>query len=555
MREKETQITSFVNLEKQNFDLPDIIDLEYFIYLDEIESRKGREDVLKERDRKIYKSLEEITSVKRGAHPERFYLFMWLNARRRQHAQGVIFPGRIWSELYRVFQWVLFISGLVSGGGLAFSVLSYHGKTPVNVFLFLSIFVFLQMVLFLMSSLGLLFHSRIKGTLKGLFITDMLKHLFAFLFEKAITSLKDRMPYVSVSQMKGTLSAIFTKKHIYGPLFLWPFFILVQLFALGFNVGALSTTLLKVAGSDLAFGWQTTLQIGPETVYGLVRILALPWSWLWAEGIGYPSLSQIEGTRMVLKEGIYHLATMDLTSWWPFLCLSILCYAIFPRLLLIFWAKWNIKRTLLRLEFNQTPFRRVIRRMVTPLVDTKGEVQLRGTIKNEAEEKKRPKSYVQSSVSQDVKETAVLDENLGGDTSSTLVQKALLLVPDELLEEVDLRMIEKHLLMLGFKVSVVYGFDESINVKDARFLRDIKGPLNNAAVVILQEAWQPPVEEFLSFLKAIRGKVKRSLAIVVFLSGMPLANGGMEPVKDSDFKVWENRLLSLSDPNLEVIRF
>ncbi len=554
VREKDGQITSTVDLEKQRFDLPDIIDLEYFIHLDEIESEKGGDDGLKERDRRIYKGLEKITGVKRASHPERFYLLMWLSARRRQLGQGVILPGRIWDELYRLFKWALFISGLVSGGGLAFSVLSYHGKTPVNVFLFLSIFVFLQMGLFLISGLGLLFHSRIKGTLKGLFIADMLRHLFSFLFEKVVSSFKDRMPYFTVSQMKGALSAIFIKKQIYGSLFLWPFFILVQLFALGFNVGALSATLLKVAGSDLAFGWQTTLQIGPKSVYLLVKVLALPWSWLFPEGTGYPSLSQIEGTRMVLKEGIYHLATRDLTSWWPFLCLCILFYAIFPRLLLIFWAKWNMKRQLLRLEFNQAPFRKVIRRMITPLVDTKAEVQPQGTLQNKVEDKKRHRCNAQGFVSQDVERTAVLDEKIWGGSSSKLVQKALLLVPDELLEETDINLIEKQLSRLGFKILGVYGFDEAMNVRNARFLKEIKGPLKDVALVILQEAWQPPVEEFLSFLKAIRGEVKKSLAIVVLLSGMPLADGGMEPVKDSDFKVWKNRLFPLSDPNLEVIR-
>ena len=35
---------------------------------------------------------------------------------------------------------------------------------------------------------------------------------------------------------------------------------------------------------------------------------------------------------MVLKEGIYHLTTPDLVSWWPFLLLAVCFYGFLPRI-------------------------------------------------------------------------------------------------------------------------------------------------------------------------------------------------------------------------------
>ena len=99
-------------------------------------------------------------------------------------------------------------------------------------------------------------------------------------------------------------------------LLLWPAFILVQMGGIGFNLGVLGATLSKVVFSDMAFAWQSTLQLSPELVAELVRWIALPWSWIVPQA--YPSLEQIQGSQMVLKEGVAHLATANLVAWWPF---------------------------------------------------------------------------------------------------------------------------------------------------------------------------------------------------------------------------------------------
>lgn len=138
----------------------------------------------------------------------------------------------------------------------------------------------------------------------------------------------------------------------HGGLYLGSALIVPQLFGIGFNLGALTSTMSKVALSDLAFGWQSTLSIGSETVHAIVRMVATPWSWWCGEGVGYPSIDQITGSRMVLKEGIRQLSSDALISWWPFLCFCLLVYGLLPRLFTLFISRHQHHRRLEKYQFE-----------------------------------------------------------------------------------------------------------------------------------------------------------------------------------------------------------
>ena len=153
-------------------------------------------------------------------------------------------------------------------------------------------------------------------------------------------------------------------------LLIWPAFILVQLGGIGFNLGVIGATLAKVAFSDIAFAWQSSLQLSAELVAGLVQWIALPWSW--AVPQAYPSLAQIQGSQMVLKEGVSHLATGDLVSWWPFLCCAVLVYGLLPRCLLLVLGLVQQRRALEQLHFATLGIRPLLRRMTAPRIDTNG---------------------------------------------------------------------------------------------------------------------------------------------------------------------------------------
>jgi hypothetical protein len=115
---------------------------------------------------------------------------------------------------------------------------------------------------------------------------------------------------------------------------------------MAFSLGVLTGTVIKVAASDLAFGWQTTLNAGPEYIYKIVQALSLPWSWFVPSSIAAPSLEQIEGTKIILKEKMAFLETADMISWWPFLCFSVLFYAVIPRFFIMVFSYLFYKKTL-----------------------------------------------------------------------------------------------------------------------------------------------------------------------------------------------------------------
>lgn len=116
----------------------------------------------------------------------------------------------------------------------------------------------------------------------------------------------------------------------------------------------------------MAFGWQSSLQLSAQQVADGVRLLALPWSWFLPEGMGYPSLAQVEGTQIILKDGIYHLATQDLVSWWPFLCTALVVYGLLPRLLLLMGGYIRYRHQLDALELRNPEIRWLLQRMTTP---------------------------------------------------------------------------------------------------------------------------------------------------------------------------------------------
>ncbi len=103
---------------------------------------------------------------------------------------------------------------------------------------------------------------------------------------------------------------------------------LTCVFSLAFSLGTLGTTFFRVMVSDMAFGWQSTLLTSSNTVHDLVSAMAWPWAGWLPAGLAYPGIEQIEGSRIILKEGISVLTTGDLVSWWPFLCLGIVFYAL-----------------------------------------------------------------------------------------------------------------------------------------------------------------------------------------------------------------------------------
>ena len=352
---------------RQRWRISDFLDLEFFFIQDRKLARDKGEGVLRERDRNLY--LDEIEPDVAGGEPDREWLiFRWLQVRRGRENQDrieALLPGQVWSGLSQFGPLVVLLVMAISGAGLAYSALSYSGKEPVNVSLFFLLFVVVQ-VLFLISLLLFWVMRRVKGLdLRSAYGLSLVNKCLSLFFKSG--------KYCPVNsrraQFTAALAAVRARGKGYGSLFFWLPFRLLQISGIAFNLGVLGALLVKVAITDLAFGWQSTIQLSSEFVSTFVEWLALPWSWLLGPA-AYPDLTQIEGSRMILKEGMYHLASADLASWWPFLSLAIVCYCLLPRVLLFGIGLVGSKRALARVSLRRADYNQLVHRLLTPRLET-----------------------------------------------------------------------------------------------------------------------------------------------------------------------------------------
>jgi len=519
--------------------IKDLIDLEYFLQRDEGEGDESAQKFLLKRDRYIY--LNKIMPLEKGyASTPRSVIRAWLEQRKKMENPDTetirVLQGEAFDEGYRLMGFGFLIVGLLSGAGLAFSFLNYRGTEPLNISSYLALFVLTQ-CLALLLLMGISLARRVRRTP---FRSSIIYTLISGLMISLIMKIKHRTLKTLTGSKRGSLGAVAGlvrgKRRIYGSLFYWPVFILAQIFGVGFNLGVLGATLMKVLGSDVAFGWQSTVQFSAQTVFKLVQAIALPWSWLMPADLAHPTFYHVEGSHMVLKDGIYHLATKDLVSWWPFLCFAVLTYGLLPRLILLFMGIMVQKRALLRINFSHRACQRLLNRMRTPLVSTGGR-----------------------SVSPEVlrKDDTKAPEAMGSGPQDVLTGQGMIaLVPDDIFEAFTDDEIESVISKtFGYPIQqrLRFGEDEE---GDKRVLHELSSMKKDAAtnLLILQEGWQPPIRENLLFIQDLRKASGETSMIWVGLIGRPKQGAIFTEVKEEEWDVWDQKLKALGDPYLGLER-
>lgn len=518
--------TSQRDWNKGKWEIQDLIDLEYFFQVDENEE----EESLIRRDRAIF--LEIVPAAKDPLPSRRLLIKRWLEMRKEERQKAVL-PGTVFHETLTLFKWVVLVLGLFSGGGLALSLLQYQGIEPVNVSGYVAVLIILQVFLLFLLGSGFLLRrfspffrrKTLFGTFWGVLLYGLARRMAA--------SGAQRLGEERRSRLQATLGLLKSRRSIYGGLFFLPVFMLSQLFGLAFNLGALGATLSRILTSDLAFGWQTTLQAAPQVIHQLVRILALPWSWLAPEGTGFPTLAQIENSRIVLKEGIAHLATPDLVSWWPFLCLGIIFYGIFPRLALCL-TTWIVRKIRLKkLQFSHATCDSLVRRMRTPLLETNHPRRDKGNGENsESDSSPDPAGFFK------------MEENIG---IALMNEESAARTAQQ-----DIAAVARAYFGMSIGDVLVIGGQLDQDQRVLEHLKCMNWQGKQSAVLIIQEAWQPPILETLGFFRQIRMALPEKGKIAVLLIGKPAPDTIFTPPTKINRKVWEEQLQALGDPYLGI---
>jgi len=515
---------------KLPFTLPDILDIEFLFKRDESRLEQGDDTELRRRDRAVFVTTKLDAATEPG---NRELASHWLRARRQEYQQQQLhLPGRIWQETTTLTAVSLFLFSLLVGSALAASFLRYDGTTPVNVSGFFAIFILVQLLL-LMLNLGLLGYRllrRVKTPKSILYalLTRALARLFTSVFKRS----QKHLPAGRRLDLQAVSGSLRQLRQIYGNLLLWPAFILLQLAGTGFNLGVLLTLLAKVSFTDVAFGWQSTLPLTDAFLAELVRLIALPWAWLLPPVWAYPGLEQIIGSKIVLIEGNWRLTHAGLTSWWPFLLCGIIVYGLIPRLLLLAWGSYQLRVGLKHLPCDSAAFRQLRRRMLTPLVQTEAQQQI------------PPMAAHQPPVPQQTRRQTSL-------TGSG----HLVLIPDELWDVFPVELLAPHLAEHDQNsplVPIRYG---SFEQPAATFLDQVTSLLNKhnlAGIILLQEAWQPPIREVTTLLEQLRLVIGTSSPLAVALIGKPAAETPLTPVHSQDLTIWLKTTKALADPYLDV---
>ena len=518
--------------------ISDIIDMEYFFHKDAVSQSAEDQQYLNERDRNIFLNNIKPT-IKEGETPARqFMLRAWLNRRREEEtAEEAVLPGEGFASLYGSFRFLFVIAGLFLGGGAGLSFLTYTGDRPVNVFAYLAVFVLSQVLLLLFLFVLGIYRLKKGGGLSSCPLYRAIGRFMVRALLWARNRVSEKLGADRRSRAEAIQGIIRSKGRTYGILFLLPIFILAQLFAMGFNLGLLAATLFKVITADIAFGWQSTLQLSSEAVHTLVQKIALPWSWLAAGNIAFPSLAQIEGSRIILKEGIYHLSTPDLVSWWPFLCFSVLFYGLLPRLLLFLGAVAAQRTHLHSFDFRQGACEQLLLRMTTPLISTRG-----CRVDDAVAAAKEP-------------EPDYAGKDHAGADEPDARKNLLVMIPDDISDSFPQEEIES-VVRNRFASSIT----QLVRInKDYETDADIPAALKNSSrpadtdILIIQEGWQPPIAEYIAFIRNLRQAIGPGPCIRLGLIGKPLPNTIFTPVQEVNLKIWTRRITALGDPCIYAV--
>ena len=500
----------------------DLVDFEYAIRLESYDSSEQ----IEKRDRQV---LEGIPPDARDSLGNRDLLKRWLETVRESLFPDAWIPGEFAGSAIRLSSKIVFAIALLTGITMAAGFLSYEGSEPVNVSAFIGVFILLQLALAALSIVLILLLQWAKNAFDCFLGIRMLRplayHFAASLLRYAASRLESKQRS-AVQDASGDLKSLWV---IYRPLLQRKAFALLQSWAIAFNLGVIGTTLVIVLFSDRAFGWQTTLQVDANWLHRVVHLTSWPWSWFAGEGVGVPSLSEIEGSRIILKDGIRSLNSGDLVSWWPYLVLGTVVYGLLPRIAFYCWGLLSSRYCLSQLSFSHAEASRIAERIRSrdlgfcsnadrtqsdsgePEGVLPGESANSGRFSGEAAVCLLATDYHGELPREDLVEALSQKLHLPADQLKTIpISAEDQMDPDSLSLELDFR--------------------------------------DNEGLVIVFASWMPPIEEMKQLILAVRRNMKSERLLCVELLGPRDSEGGFEDPKPQEIAMWKSFVRRLGDP-------
>lgn len=416
--------------------------------------------------------------------------------------------------------------GLLFGWVAAIGALYYDGSGRINVLAVLAVFVFLPGLMLIPfgwaalpsrwlawvpggNATGAFFRSVSPGRLGGLALRWF--------------------PEESRRAWQRATGRVGAHRELYAGVQKWALLRWSQMFAIGFQVAAVTVAFWLVTFSDLAFGWSTTLTSGDPAedarcLHLGTSALAAPWSW---------ALEAAEPSRELVRESRYFRAVVtDMTpgkaaflgGWWPFIILAMLFYGLLPRLMTLTISQRALNASV-RGALLATPGLSVLL------------IRLRRagveTASPETERWEAPGASLQG----DPAGVTALPEGPFG----SVINWASL-------------PIEGSVLAAFFGTErILHAGGGSTLAHDKEVARGVamsRGESDSVAIVV--KAWEPPLLEFVDFVHALRSALGRGPEIVV----VPLSldsTATPQAALPAQVGIWRDKLEQAGDPWLRVV--
>ncbi|MEY6433333.1 DUF2868 domain-containing protein [Thioalkalicoccus limnaeus] len=536
----------------------DLIDFDDYVDQDErtVRENPAIRRSLAERDRALYLGgIQEATAGVAEHSPKHrsLTLRLWLSARRTMDDEETRArqPGQLFARGQRLVTIGLGVAGVLIGMAVAAALLNYDGHRPVNVAWFVALLVVFQLALAALTAT--LWMSRRSTPVRGL-VRDfsLLSHVMQPLLTRAMHwTQRGRAGGAAREAGEQTLikqGQLQSHYALYGSASYLPLLIPAQVFGVAFNIGAVLATVALVWFTDLAFGWGSALDIRSETVHEIARLIALPWSPFFGEGVGYPSLAQVAGSRIQLKDPLFIFQAEHLRSWRWFLVLSLVTYGLLPRLLLLAATMLAQRRALARLPFSHARTQGLYARMITPNLEA---ATTGSGIGPAMPIPAAPVSPVPESPTAATATPTTSASGIPADACVLLVHIDV----DELLDTGDRPRLERLLRQhTGWRVarSGTFGGSSQMTKRATDLIGSAKWQSPPPRIVLIQDGTQPPITESLSFLRTLRGTVGPQGQIVLLLVGDATEEDRLPPLSDFDFADWQRKIDQMGDPYLRL---
>ena len=492
--------------------LSEIINIEYQLYND---SQSDPVEI-RRRDREIGKSYT-------GTEGDRISFFrFWLTKLKDEN----LHPGQSVASALTFLRYLVFIFFLISGATTCAGILAYNGSRPVNIVNFLAVFVGFQILLYLLFFLNIL-PNPVRGKIP--LIGDFYRFA-GFIFSRIIATTSNHLyknRTESIRQVTGIFNRVKSRHAIYKKIERWSIFSIIQLGGFAFNLGAFASCTYLIIFSDLAFAWNTTLDVSPDFFHRIVTTISAPWALISSKLI--PTIDLVESTRYFRLDGSYsgiHSSALTAGGWWPFLLCSLVFYGLMPRLIFMMLSRFTLMRAQKRAPFLSAEFDSLYRRLTSPVFSSQTE-------------------------NLDHIESIPQKQDLKNIQKHSLKAEACYLI---LWGETDMPEAEiAKIIQAGFSWNTIEIFHAGMldNLQDEQTLKRFEDSDDDEPILLLAESWEAPSKAVLHFLNHLRTNIKKDRRIVIGLINLDSDNKIITPAL-TDWQNWQDAASKLNDPFIVV---